>query len=1220
MITQIESLSADWHEVDGQRLSGRAVVEDEDGIRLLVVNTRDLPAEDLMRAHELGASIVLVIDGGQWSWSLRSDLVESQMSNGLLRLERLRPIEPLSPSYRNLMTSTPIGVMLSDFVHLHAHSEMSALDGLSKVKEMVACAVADGNPGLGVTDHGVCAAHPGLQAEAEKAGIIPVFGQEANFVNDRHVQKPMSKPKAGSPEEDFEAWRASVATSNHYWHLILWAKDDVGLRNLWAASTEANREGFYRRPRMDWDTLARHSEGLVCSTACLRGPISTAILEDDEALARTRIGRLLEIFGDNLYIELGTNQLPDQIKVNQGLVVLAQSLSLPMVAVVDSHYPCQSDHTTHKIWLAAQTNSDLQDETGLFDGEEQYHLQTAAEVRNALSYLPETVVDEAMANTVRVTESCTARLRPRTTMPIFSKVGGKQADLDRLIDMCMEAWPTLIGKRANQHVYEERFVREMNLLRAKDFVWYYLVVADYVNHARKNGYLVGPGRGSGAGSLVAYLSGITGLDPIEHNLMFERFITEGRTALPDFDVDFPTSARDFIQNYIADKYGHDHVVRVGTQTFLRNKGAIDTMRRVLQPEADYMDFKKVSDIITDAERNSAGLGIPWEDLWSEHGDVLDPYRAKYPDVFDAADKVVGRLKSYGRHAAGWAISIDEPLNGVIPMRRGEEGSPHMVAEFGMNDFEFLNIPKFDLLTLRTLDTIQRAMDLIYEERGIRIDPNSWIEEYKDPDVWQMLCDGKTLGVFQIETSDGTKLTRRFGPRSIRDLADITTLVRPGPKRSGLTESYYRRKEGTEEVTLVDERLAEVLEPSWGVIIYQEQIMATCQILAGYTLSEADTVRSILGKKKVDKVAAEGEKFIPACIERGMPEDAVLALWDQMAEFARYSFNLSHAVSYAVLGYWCAWLKYHYPAEFLTAVLSTVEKERIPEFVREARRMGYPVLLPDINGSGQGFRLHEGSIRYGLDGVNNVGEATVIAVMAGQPYSSFEDFVERSGVDWGHTKTLVRIGAFDSLGINRKALETQVEFVTSGDSERCVNWNPDADNHGLPCDFDWEGEPVTIGRSGRPLKGKPVPKKCTKACRQYVKRPPLDGLDQVQPYSAAEIRAIEGELLGIHLSSTEFDRIPPDLRETFATGTQLDQGLHGAYSIAAIVERVHTIRDRNGKAMAFLTLLVQDAGIETVAFSKAWAKYRRDIVPDQLCLAEVIKNDSGYILSKYQPIT
>lgn len=1208
--------------IDGRTFPSVCLVEDSNGMRLLVVEDLErVPAgEAWIRGHSSGARILVAPVPGGWRAILAERFMEvrtERASQGIYIVpEGEGRVFDHFPSYLDLVTEeTP--EKAGGFVHLHAHSEFSALDGLSTIDGMVEAVAADDQPALAVTDHGVCAAHPVLQSAAKDKGIKPIFGIEANLVNDRHDQ---------TPEKRYD-----------YWHLILWAQTDEGLRNLWAMSTQANREGFYGRPRMDWETVERYAEGVMASTACLRGPVSQAILDEDETLARQMLARLLAIFGDRLYVELQTNQMEEQYRVNEALVGLAREQGIPFFVASDSHYSTVEDRLHHKVWIAAQTNKDLQDDADLFVGDSDYHLMTEAEVRQSLAYLGESVVDEAVANTLTVAERCQARMEGKTSPPVFSKAASEaeaiDKDVDRLIKLCLSNWHLTEGKTHPQAVYEERFEREMRLLIDKGFCGYYLMVADYTRWAKEHGILVGPGRGSGSGSLVAYLSEITGIDPVEADLMFERFLTEGRKALPDFDVDFPASKRQELTEYIVERYGEENVVRVGTHIRLKNKGVVRDMFRVLSKSLDnyhHPDIDKITAIIDEAEADKAGLGMSWEDLWDEHEEVLQPWRDKYPLVFDHADKLVGRLKTYGKHAAGLVIAPDASLTENLPLRKPSKDDPDLVAEFDMEELEKLGLVKFDILTLRTLDSIQECVDLIRKERGDDIDVYSWTIEYDDPQVWTEVADGHTLGIFQIETSTGTREVKRFRPMSLDELADVITLMRPGPMRSGLTETYFRRKFGQEEVTYLDPRLEPILSKTYGAMIYQEQVMKTCMVLAGYDETEADVVRKLLGKKQIEKVEEAGKQFNARAVEHGTDPEVARVIWEQMAEFAKYSFNRSHAYGYAMLGYWSAWLKVHYPLQFFTAWFSTVDKGRIPDFITEARRLGYRVLPPDINLSGRGFTAGQLEVRYGFDGVKGIGDAAVDALMEGQPYTSWDDFMERKGAkaNMGVVKLLAQLGAFDSIEPRRKALVDRLEWETDGSADWCQHKDESVVKpHGLPCTFDWDAEPAPVSeKTGRKLKKKPPPKRCTKACRNFT-APVFISTDR--EYTPDEIMEIERELLGMYLTHTPFDRVPEELWDQRYTaellGTPILKGSTvvdadlGDYLTIATVARLKPHTAKNGKKMGFLAINAVDADIDVTVFNTQWKEYEKDIEVGGLYIFQLHKNERGFSLLHLQPI-
>lgn len=1510
----VEKYSSDTVEFQGKEFPSHCLVEDEDGIRLLLVpDHMPIPANYCASACDQGAQAIVSMS--PLSCVLIEQYFEYRIEQGALyafESSLWTPLDSLLPYAQMVLKAEeiPRRPPVTGFVHLHLHTDYSPLDGLTTLEEAALTVKELGQGAFAVTDHGMCPAHPGLQKVCDKYDLRPIFGIEAYFVDDR----------LHHPEDKYE-----------YWHLVLWAMNDEGLRNIWAMSTESYRDGLYNKPRIDWSTLERHHEGVLVSTACLGGPLLSPWEKGQEEIALKNLFRLQTIFPGRTYIELHVNQMDKQIRGNKWLVHIAEEYNVPLVAVVDSHYARPADKQTHKDWISVRINKDI-GETNLFEGNHDYHIMSEDEVRQALSYLPEDVVDASILNTAIIANLCSAEIRPNLRNPIYSRPSDEypdrvQHDVDRLIDVCLGNWENrTAGKPHSQTHYMARFEHEMKLLVQKGFCGYFLMVWDLVAYAKRNGILVGPGRGSGVGSLVAYLSEITELDPVENGILFERFMTEGRTELPDFDIDFPSSKKAMMFTYAAERWGADNVATVGTETRLKNKGAINDTARALRdrlPDTVFMDLKKVSAIIDEVESHTAGLGVSWDELWVQAGDLLEPYREKYPYLFEVAGRFRSRLKSYGKHPAGIIIDPDTPLTGALPLRRGED-SVGMIAQFNLDALAALGFVKFDLLNIANLDIVQECVDLIEEQTGHRVNPYAWREEYQDPFVYDEMGEGWTLGLFQIGTTSGTRLVKRFRPRSIADLADVITLVRPGPMRSGLTETYFRRRNGEEEVTYQDPRLEAILSKTHGTILYQEDIMAVCMTLAGYDSNEADDVRKILGKKKVELVQTAGEKFIARAVDNDTDPSVAASIWDQMAEFAKYcvtgdtrislaasgpasdgtvtvaelyhrlhsqlsayanagvsagavgrplsvfegpcvccgasakkyvrgycanrcnawlqkfktkglyalsyyaddrirparildvvhngnrevwkitlddgktitatsnhrhrvpggyrtvlalepgqelivddgyeaptsqdisrrnrlttgerkgigavnghfgdsnygyidggstlwrrwrethpqvckqcgetanvqlahldgnhqnntednfawlcqschlkydyarndrrrrwekghrtkavrivskeyvgvepvydvvmeaphnfvangivthnSFGRGHACAYAFLAHWTGWLKSHYPVQFLCKTLSHVKAERIPEFVEEARRMGYRVLPPDINDSQSGFTASGMVVRYGLAAVSGVGDAAVEAILSTRPYTSWEHFLEVKGpkCNMGHIKALVRIGAFDSLMPHRRALEQTIAFDGQPATDKCRFKDPTVNEFGLPCRYDWANEPPKLGRTNKPIKPKPPPKKCTKACRQYS---PVDppASDSVEPYTDADIRDIEMEFLGVYLSSTPFDRIDPEDKETLATAVDVLSGPNGSYTVAAVIRSQRGIISSNNKPMGFLSLTTECGELDVVVFNDWWQKYHDQFRTGVLCLVAVRKNDRGQSLDGFMSV-
>jgi DNA polymerase-3 subunit alpha len=1065
------------------------------------------------------------------------------------------------------------------YVHVHTHSEYSALDGLSTCEEIAARAAGDGNPAAAVTDHGNCASHPDHQRACDAAGIKPLFGMETYWQPDR-IERPAPKDK--DAQKRLRGGR----------HLVLLAADDRGLRNLWALSTEAYATGFYHRPRCDWELLEKYGEGLIATTACLGGIVSRPLLDGDFTAAAAILNRLKAIFPGRLYLEVQGNKIPEQVKLNRLLAMVSEKTGIPLVAASDSHYPTAFQAGLHKTWMALRTSSANEDYWQIV------HMQAEDEVRALLGHLDPQAVDDAVRNSVLIAGQCNARIGGQAEPPVF--LGSPEEDSRVLLERCRAAMAAMAGFHGgSKQDYLDRLDDEHRQVADKRLAGCYLVVDDVVQWARSQSILVGPGRGSAAGSLMSYLMRITIADPLETGLMFSRFLTPGRTALPDFDLDFPSSQRGPITGYVTGKYGAANVVRVGTNMRYRAKSILNKLFALkaseLPPES-FADAPIVSSIIDEAESHTAGLGVPWDEL-IETSAELEPYIARYRAVFDTAGKLVGRVHAYGQHPAGLVISTGEPLEGAIPMRTPSPGDPSLVSQWDFRDMEAQGRLKLDFLTLRTLDSIQEALTLIERRTGIRPDPAAWRAEYQDPQVWDEIGTGHTLGMFQVETGLGSQMCRRMKPRSLAELADINALVRPGPRNSGMAESYLRRRKGREPVVYPHPALAEALQGHYGVMLFQEDILLACVLLAGYDGAEADDVRKVLGKKLTDKIEAAGAKFEARCEANGIDRADAQALWASMAEFGRYAFNLAHAYSYGLLAYWTAWLKVHYPIEAITGICSTLAdhpdaRERISSFVIEARRLGVAVLGPDVNRHARGFAIEGISIRYGLDAISGVGAAALARLAITHPYDAWPDFTARSGVNAGIVYALARAGALDSLVPSRRSLVEYLDSERAGDLTRCV-FKDDAHEgpRGLPCHFDWDSEPVPIriGKRGQELKSerKPPPARCTRGCRNYTPPAPSP-MDGLRAYSPGELWHMEHEIFGTWLSPDLFqilDKVTPDgralAREIAGNWVNLPPG---TYLLPGVVARRKLAHTRTGKPMIWLTLATESSYIDIAVFS------------------------------------
>lgn len=1064
------------------------------------------------------------------------------------------------------------------FADLHVHSEYSVLDGLSTTAEIAAMLASFGAVAGAITDHGGCSGHVQWQRDADAAGIKPIFGIEAYFRPDR---------RARPAEGDKEAQKRLINGD----HLILLAQGDKGLHDLWAASTEAYVTGFYGRPRMDWDLLEEFGSDLVCTTSCLGGIIADDLKNQDTEAVLVKLDRLKSVFGDRLYLEVQGNELAEQRIMNLLLAEVSEIMGIPVIATSDAHYPSLAEKGLHQTWMACQSGK-RNDDYWHFSG-----MLAEDQLRGLLGYLDPKVVDKAIWNTNEVAARCDARIGGHADPPVFTPGGTADDDARALREMC-EANRGLVDHLGRE--YRDREDHEFEVVTSKGLAGCYLIVEDIIRFARSQGRLVGPGRGSAAGSLMSYLLGITSVDPIRSGLLFERFLTRGREALPDFDLDFASSARAPIQDYAVEKYGADHVVRVGTIMRYGAKGIIKKLAAVRGGDEVIADAALVSKLIEQAEAGTAGLGLAWDEIMQDP--EITEYREKYPDLFAVAERLQGRVYAQGKHPAGLIISPGRVLTGAMPMRHANPGDKLLVSQWDFRAAEDLNLLKLDILTLRTLDTAETAIRLVEERAGIRLDPRTWDIEHFDPQVYDGLGTGQTLGVFQLETRLCRDYSRRMKPRTLAHLADLTTFIRPGPRNSGATERYLARFLGTEQVEYAHPLLEELLSSTYGVMLYQEQVMQACMILAGYSELEADGVRKILGKKLVSKIEAAGEEFTRRSVERGHDEEQMRALWADMAEFGRYAFNRAHGFSYGVLSYWTAWLKEHYPAEFLTAVMSTVDMDRLPEFAMEARRTGLTVLPPDVSYCQGGFTCQGITVRYGLLAVPTVGEAAVKAITAAQPYDSYADFLARSKANAGVVYALAKAGALDSLVPSRKGLVRVIESGRDGTSVRCVHkTDEEAGPGGLPCGLNWSADQaeqeerhavlmaprLAEGRKPLKLALKLPPARCTRACRRYTP-PSQPGMAAWGEYSPDALFRADMEAYGTWMTDAvwgRLDALSEGLREQAREmGRLLVTAAPGTYPVAAVVADVHSALTRTGNSMWWVKLLTEVSVLDLACFS------------------------------------
>jgi DNA polymerase-3 subunit alpha len=936
-------------------------------------------------------------------------------------------------------------VQLGDsFTHLHVHTEFSMLDGAARLDELVAKAVSDGMPALGITDHGNMYGVLEFYKECRKQGVKPVIGTEAYMAYETRTERPTRRGRLDDSGGDTEGGKKL------YYHLTLLAESDQGYRNLIQLASLAFLEGYYYKPKIDWELLEKYHHGLIATTGCLGGHVLQSLLQGDEKGAVAKAGRLQEIFGrDNLFVELQDHGLAAQRDTNPKLIELAKKIGAPLLATNDSHYTHQHDHEAHDALLCVQTSALLSDPKRFkFEGTEHY-LKSAAEMRYLFRDFP-----EACDNTLWIAERADVTIEfGKPQLPNFPIPEGFDDDAGYLDHLTWEGARTRWGDTLPAAVVE-RIAYELQVIKNMGFASYFLIVWDLIKHAKDTGIRVGPGRGSAAGCAVAYSLRITDLDPIKYDLLFERFLNPSRISMPDIDMDFDSRYRDEMIRYAAERYGRDHVAQIITFGTIKARNAVRDAARVLGYPYGVGD--KVAKAMPPLVM---GRDTPLRYCFEEHPKYLDGYkaaselRAMYdtdPDVkrvVDVAKGLEGLKRSDGIHAAAVVIT-KEALTEYLPVQRKPEAgvAPEdapVVTQYEMHGVEELGLLKMDFLGLRNLDVITDTVAMVRASKDPTFDIDTVALD--DPMVFGLLGRGDTMGVFQLESPPMRALLRSMAPTSFEDVSAVLALYRPGPMSVNMHYDYADRKNGRQPVEYFHPDAKEVLGDTYGLMIYQESVMRVAQKFAGYSLAEADSLRKAMGKKSREVMAKERMGFEAGCERVGYGRELGEQLFDVIAKFADYAFNKSHTFGYGLVTYQTAYLKVHYPVEYLACLLTSVKGnlDRAAVYLADARSMGVKVVTPDINRSVMDFAAlsvdevpetvvlpigSPGAITFGLSAIRNVGEGLVGQLVAERdangPFADFYDFVERVPEPVLNKRTvesLVKGGAFDVFGLPRKGL-------------------------------------------------------------------------------------------------------------------------------------------------------------------------------------------------------
>ena len=1041
------------------------------------------------------------------------------------------------------------------FTHLHVHTEYSLLDGSSKINEITARAKELGMDSMAITDHGVMYGVIDFYRAAKANGIKPILGCEVYV----------------APGSRFD--KESGAGDERYYHLILLAENNTGYANLMKIVSKGFVEGFYYKPRVDYEVLSRYSEGIICLSACLAGEVQRFLARNlyDEACKAAL--RYEEIFGKgNFFLELQDHGIPEQKMVNQLLVKMHRELDIDLVATNDIHYTYAEDAEPHDVLLCIQTGKKVADEDRMRYEGGQYYCKSEEEMRVLFPYAP-----EAIDNTHKIADRCNVEIEFGVTKLPHYEVPEGFDSWTYLNHLCNEGLERRYGEQAGS--LRERLDYELNVIREMGYVDYFLIVWDFINYAKSNGIAVGPGRGSAAGSIVSYCLAITDIDPIKYSLLFERFLNPERVSMPDIDIDFCYERRPEVIEYVMNKYGRDRVVQIVTFGTLAAKGVIKDVGRALD-----IPYAK-TDMLSKMIPNELGItidkalegNIEFKSLYETDNEV------HY--LIDICKRLEGLPRHTSMHAAGVVIG-SKPLDEFVPLSRASDGT--ITTQFTMTTIEELGLLKMDFLGLRTLTVIQNAERLINRNANLTFNINNI--DYNDKNVLDMIGTGRTDGVFQLESAGMKNFMKELKPSSLEDLIAGISLYRPGPM--DFIPKYIKGKNNSDTVTYACEELEPILSPTYGCIVYQEQVMQIVRELAGYTMGRSDLVRRAMSKKKQSVMEKERQNFVygnedegvPGCVSKGIPEQVASDIYDTMMDFAKYAFNKSHAACYAFVAFQTAFLKCYYPVEFMAALMTSVldNTGKVSQYILASRQMGIEILPPDIN-EGEGvFSANANSIRYGLSAIKSLGRPVIEAIVEERSnngrFTDIKDFVSRlSGreVNKRTVESFIKSGAFDSFGLTRKQM-----MLVYGEVMDSVAQEKKESVSGQMSLFDMfapEEKPADVV----------VP--------------------NVGEFNKDELLAMEKEVLGIYVSGHPIDEYKELWEKNITNMTsdfELDEETgaikaddHDRVIVGGIISDIKIRMTKRGQSMAYVTLEDLVGTVEVIVFPKPYQEYRTHIFAD-----------------------
>ncbi|MBQ8269094.1 MAG: DNA polymerase III subunit alpha [Clostridia bacterium] len=1037
---------------------------------------------------------------------------------------------------------------MGEFVHLHLHSEYSLLDGAARIAEIADKAIKENQDAVAITDHGVMYGAVEFYRSLKAKGIKPIIGCEVYVAPRSRFQKEGRMDSSGD-------------------HLVLLCKNATGYRNLCELVSRGFTEGFYTRPRIDMELLSELHEGLIALSACIAGKIPSLILNGSMEEAEKYALEMKELFGEDFYLEVQNHGMEEERKVAFALKILSEKCDIPLVATNDVHYIEKADADMQTALLCIQTGSTLSEGKTLGFESETYYFRSSEEMKTLFSAFP-----GAIENTVRIAEKCNFDFEfGKLYLPNFTPEGG----LSHKEKLRLDAFGGLekhIGtgrisfERFPKQVYLDRLEYELSVIDTMGFNAYFLIVSDFISYAKSKDIPVGPGRGSGAGSLVAFCIGITDVDPIAYDLLFERFLNPERVSMPDFDVDFCYDRREEVINYVKEKYGEDKVAQIVTFGTLAARAVVRDVGRVMG--LPYSTVDAVAKLIPRELNVTLASAMQRKDLRAMYEG--NPQLRK---MLEISERLEGMPRHASTHAAGVVIT-EKPLHNYVPLSGGSSG---VVTQFDMNTVADLGLVKFDFLGLRYLTVIHDA------EKSIRKripDFNISSIPENDPMTFRLLCQGKTDGVFQLESRGMKAVLGRLAPGNLEDIIATIALYRPGPMES--IGTFIARKHGKEAITYKIPALAEILDVTYGCIVYQEQVMQIFRRLAGYSYAQADIVRRAMSKKKESVLLAEKERFVKGCEERGISRELSEGVFDDMASFAKYAFNKSHATAYAILSYRTAYLKTHYPAEYFAALLTSVlgSTDKLRAYIADAQKHDIAVLPPHVNESDADFSVVDGKIRFGLLAVRNVGRGFVKATFDARRngrFTSLEDFVRRVNSKEMNRRTLeslIKCGAFDGLGATRASLLACYESVLDTEQEKARN------------NISGQMDMFSLAAQSSAIAG--------------------DTMDypQIDEYSLKELLVLERESSGMYFSGHMLDnyesalsKIKTDSVADILADTEEENPDYevrykdrSPVKIAGIVSAIRKKDVKNGEKMAFLRVDDKSGEIEVIVFAKQYGKY------------------------------